>query len=103
MNVQLHCILLPCNIKSKLHLFWTAGCIDSSYGGDQVNTFMTALNMPQVSKTLLKRHDWRVGPGIEAVAHESCAESILLERTLTESSEGTVNNGSDIMLRNHEI
>ena len=48
-----------------------AVCIDSSLGADNMNTLLTALNVPATSKALVKSHERLIGPGIEAVAKKS--------------------------------
>ncbi|TGZ39745.1 Uncharacterized protein DBV15_10868 [Temnothorax longispinosus] len=61
--------------------------IDTGIGEVQVNTFLSALDIHPVSKSLLKRHERDAGLAIERLAKESCQKSIQLERQLTIASE----------------
>ncbi|TGZ50295.1 hypothetical protein DBV15_12063, partial [Temnothorax longispinosus] len=63
------------------------GMIDTGIGEAQVNTFLSALDIHPVSKSLLKRHERDAGLTIERLAKESCQKSIELERQLTIASE----------------
>ena len=45
-------------------------------GGRQVNTFLTTLNIPQVSNTLLSTRQKESGKAFENVAETSMAESL---------------------------
>lgn len=57
--------------------------IDSGMGETQVNSFLTAMNVPQTSTSLLKRYEKIVGRQLEVVAKESCIESLELEKKMT--------------------
>ena len=59
------------------------GMIDAGIGESQINTVLSSLNVPAVTAPLLKRHERIVGTAIEAVAQESCLESIRLENEIT--------------------
>lgn len=48
---------------------------------------MSALGIGTVTPSLLKRHERYVGKVIEAVAKDSCSDSIELEKKLTAESE----------------
>lgn len=59
---------------------------------DQLHTFLTALNIPALPPTLVKRHERLVGPAIETVAENSCQNSIKLEKAMTIATK----NGTEI-------
>lgn len=56
---------------------------DSDIGPTKLNTLLTALNIPHVDPSTLKRAQEDVGPAVAAVAEESCMEALLLEKELT--------------------
>ena len=51
-------------------------------GEMQLNTFLSAVNIPPISSSTMKRIERVVGPVIEMVAKESCEEAVKLEITL---------------------
>jgi len=65
--------------------FYFLGMIDGGLGETQVNTLLSSLNMPAVPSTTLKRYERKVGNAIESVAKESCCESIVVEKMLTQN------------------
>jgi len=48
-----------------------------------LNALLSALNIPAVTDKLFKRHERFVGPAIENLAHQTCVDSIRLEKELT--------------------
>uniref|UniRef100_A0ABD2WA73 Integrase catalytic domain-containing protein n=1 Tax=Trichogramma kaykai TaxID=54128 RepID=A0ABD2WA73_9HYME len=76
-----HCIKTNENeINDQLAL----GMLDTGTGTSQINSLLSTLDIPTVSKTTMKRHERIVGVAIEDVAKNSCVESILLEKKLAE-------------------
>lgn len=69
--------------------FHFVGCLDNSNGPEQVNSWLSAMNMLPASPSLLKRYERAVGREVEAVAKESCREAIELEKGLTLAIEGS--------------
>jgi len=61
--------------------------IDGGLGETQVNTLLSSLNIPAISSTTLKRYERKVGNTIESVAKESCQESIVVEKMLTQNEK----------------
>ena len=57
--------------------------IDAGLGETQLNSFLTAMNIPDISTSLLKRQERVIGKAIEEVAEESCRENLRLEKELT--------------------
>lgn len=66
---------------------YSAAILDAGIGVTQVNTILSALDIPVVSKALLKRHERDAGLAIEKLARKSCQTSIRLERELTIAAE----------------
>lgn len=56
---------------------------DAGIGHTHVATFLSALNIPPITDSLMKRHERAIGPAMEAVAKMSCLESVQLEKELT--------------------
>ncbi|KAL7290174.1 hypothetical protein TKK_0015643 [Trichogramma kaykai] len=83
-----HCIKTNENeINDQLAL----GMLDTGTGTSQINSLLSTLDIPTVSKTTMKRHERIVGVAIEDVAKNSCVESILLEKKLAEEKENSCN------------
>jgi len=59
-----------------------AGLIDSGSGPDPLNNLLSALNVPPVSKGLIKRHEAYIAPAFEKAASMSCMRGILEEKRL---------------------
>lgn len=57
---------------------------DAGLGERVVNTLFSALNVPTVGSTSLKRYERVVGPSILKLAEQTCQESIELEKKLTQ-------------------
>ncbi|XP_066596255.1 uncharacterized protein [Prorops nasuta] len=57
--------------------------IDGGLGETHLNSLLSAMNIPAVSDTTVKKYERLVGPAIEKVAVESCVESIRIEKALT--------------------
>ena len=68
------------------NIFMFPGMYDSGSGVSPVNTFLSALNIPQVSGALMKRHERYVGPAFLEVAKEYCTKNLELEKQRTEAS-----------------
>lgn len=56
-------------------------------GESDVNSFFTGMNLPEVSDKMLKINERKVGAVIEALAKESCEESLIEEKNLTLQQE----------------
>lgn len=61
--------------------------LDAGIGVRQINTILTALNLPAVNHSLIKWCERFVGPLVESVAQTSCNEALKLEKKLTVSNE----------------
>lgn len=59
-----------------------AGMIDAGIGAHQLNTLLSAINLPEMTEPLIKRHERLVGPAIEQVAKVSCLAMARLEKDL---------------------
>jgi len=59
---------------------------DSGLGVEPLNTLPSALNMPRVTPSLMKRYERHVGPAFQSVAQSSCKKYIDLEKKLTEEA-----------------
>ncbi|XP_071652286.1 uncharacterized protein [Temnothorax longispinosus] len=59
------------------------GVIDGGIGITQLNTVLSAMNIPTIHATLLKRYERSVGVAIESAAKESCVEAIKVEKELS--------------------
>jgi len=70
-------------ILQKMHLCLFVAMVDSGSGPRPLNNILSAVNVPAVSESLLKRHERVVGPAIEAIAKRSCAKYIEQEKQLT--------------------
>ncbi|KAH0549838.1 hypothetical protein KQX54_015017, partial [Cotesia glomerata] len=57
--------------------------IDAGIGEAQINTILSALDIPIINSALLKRYGRIVGAAIEQVAEDSCQDFIRLEKQLT--------------------
>ena len=57
--------------------------VHSGIGGRQVNSYLSALNIPPVSNTLLSQREKEIGPGIESVADVSIKQSLAEELKLS--------------------
>ncbi|KAH0546691.1 hypothetical protein KQX54_013714 [Cotesia glomerata] len=63
--------------------------LDGGIGETQLNTILSALNLPTVNHNLIKRYERLVGPAVEVVAKENCHEALKVERELTILNEGS--------------
>ncbi|KAJ8670722.1 hypothetical protein QAD02_001981 [Eretmocerus hayati] len=72
--------------KSKFddtNLKLAVGMLDAGIGETKVNTVMSAINIPTVSATAMKRYERRVGQALETLALSSCEEALIEEKALT--------------------
>jgi len=60
-----------------------SGLIDSGSGVDPFNNILSTLNVPSVSKSIVKRNENYIAPAFEAAASESCNKAILEEKCLS--------------------
>ena len=56
---------------------------DSGMGPTQLNSFLSELNIPPLSTSLLKRHENVSGLAFEKIAKESCERAVKMEIELT--------------------
>lgn len=61
--------------------------VDSGSGPRPLNNILSALNVPAVAESLLKRHERVVGPAMEDLAKRSCSKYIEQEKQLTLDAE----------------
>ncbi|XP_043271195.1 uncharacterized protein [Venturia canescens] len=89
-------VKIACTGKSKNHinrreydvnLKLAVAILDAGIGEAQMNTILSALDIPAVTKSLLKRHERIVGVAIEELANESCRTSIRIEKDLTVAAD----------------
>lgn len=64
-------------------LFLILAMVHTGIGGRQVNTFLTALNIPPVSNTLLSARQKESGGAIETVAESTVAVCLSEELDIT--------------------
>jgi hypothetical protein len=57
--------------------------VHSGIGGRQVNSFLSALNIPPVSNTLLSKREKEMGSAMECVAQASVMENLSEEVKLS--------------------
>lgn len=57
--------------------------IDGGVGVSQLNVILSALDIPSLSTSTLKRYEKVVGSVIETVARNSCRQAIKVEKSLT--------------------
>ncbi|KAJ8676959.1 hypothetical protein QAD02_012746 [Eretmocerus hayati] len=90
--------------KSKYYdtnLKLAIGMLDAGIGETKINTVMSAVNIPTVSTSSMKRYERHVGQAIETLAKASCEEAIKMEKMLTiqdlmnKSGGGDVNNNEE--------
>ncbi|CAA3032911.1 maternal exuperantia-like, partial [Olea europaea subsp. europaea] len=63
------------------------GCLDTGIGHEQINSWLTAVNIPAIMHSTIKRAERFVGPAVEEVARESCRDAIQEEKELTLQSQ----------------
>ena len=66
--------IFPNNILAAVH---------TGFSDTHINKFLSTINVPGISNSMYKRHEREIGPVIEIIAKESCAEAAKLERKLT--------------------
>ena len=54
----------------------------SGLGESDCNSLFTGMNLPEISNTTFKRNERKVGVVFEAVAKDSCEESLIEEKNL---------------------
>ena len=57
--------------------------LDAGIGETKLNTLMSAINVPTISQTSLKRYERFVGTAIQELADISCKNAIDTEKKLT--------------------
>lgn len=77
-NIKVDCPKFSINF-----VFNFSACIDAGIGCDQINTFLSGINVPAISKNLYNRAENDIGPAIEKVAIRSCEKALEEERLLT--------------------
>ena len=60
--------------------------IDAGIGETHLNLLLSALNIPPMSQTSMKRFERIVGKAIESVAQSSCMEAIEMEKKLASNA-----------------
>ena len=73
-----------------------AAMIDAGIGEAQLNTVLSALNIPPLTATILKRYERIVGRVIETVAKNSCHESIKLEKAMYNNNGETATSSETV-------
>ena len=66
----------------KIMLLFT-GALHAGCGATKVNKLLKTMDIPGMSPNTFKIHERVVGPVIEHVAKETCAEAVLLEKIAT--------------------
>lgn len=62
------------------------GALNGGMGETKANKFLTSIGLPKFCNKTFKKHERLVGPIVEQVARESCAEAVALEKELTEKN-----------------
>lgn len=81
-------IIIIIIVAKFVNLYHFTAILDGGIGETQLNTILTALNVPTVNRNLIKRYERLVGPAIENVAKKICLEALKVERKLTIENEG---------------
>ncbi|KAK0159463.1 hypothetical protein PV327_011116, partial [Microctonus hyperodae] len=83
--------------KSKYHVNFKVALaiLDGGIGETQLNTILSALNVPTINHNSIKRYERLVGPAIETVVKDSCHEALKVERELTILNEGYCNSNDE--------
>lgn len=68
---------------NKRNVSRVAGCLDTGIGHEQLNGWLSCMNIPTISRNTLKRAEDRIGPIVKEVAEESCRKALAEERELT--------------------
>lgn len=91
-----NCNYINCVPTGKRHNgIWDANSklatamVHSGIGGRQVNSFLSALNIPPVSNTLLSKREKEMGSAMECVAQASVMENLSEEVKLSKIDENT--------------
>lgn len=63
--------------------------LHAGIGPPHVNALFTSINLPPVSKNILKVREREIGPAIESVAKKSCEEAIEIEKRFWSSEENS--------------
>lgn len=61
--------------------------MDAGLGGEQLNTLLTACDVPPVYSKTLKEHERIVGRALKELADESCLQMLKEEKRLTLENE----------------
>lgn len=61
--------------------------IDAGLGESQINTLLSAMNIPTVRSNLIKRHERLIGVSLKGLGKESCEEALKFEQKLTDSRQ----------------
>lgn len=72
-----------CKIASSNKQLFYLAMLDAGAGETDMNTIMTAMNMPAVNDKILKRHERIVGTAIEKLADKTCLDAVRQEKEFT--------------------
>ncbi|XP_024890202.1 uncharacterized protein LOC112466368 isoform X2 [Temnothorax curvispinosus] len=74
-------------VPGDAHMYYTVNLkAVMGIGETHLNTILSALNIPPLNPTVVKRHERVAGPAIESIAKDSCREGLQLEKKLTLSA-----------------
>ncbi|CAD6233990.1 GSCOCG00007453001-RA-CDS [Cotesia congregata] len=76
--------------RSKYHVNFKLALVvlDGGIEETQLNTILSALNLPPVDHNLIKRYERLVGPATETVTKENCHDALKVEEELKILNEG---------------
>ncbi|KAH0552413.1 hypothetical protein KQX54_009661 [Cotesia glomerata] len=74
--------------KLAAEMWCTTSILDGGIEETQLNTILSALNLPPVDHNLIKWYERLVGSAIETVAKENCHEALKVEQELKILNEG---------------
>ena len=58
------------------------GTLDAGIGETHLNTILTTMNIPNISRSTFKRREREVGLAVEQVAKKSCVEALAQEKEM---------------------
>ena len=58
------------------------GTLDAGIGETHLNTILTTMNIPNISRSTFKRREREVGLAVEQVAKKSCVEAVTQEKQM---------------------
>lgn len=90
-------VTITCIYKMSIYTsYFISGMIHAGIGPTHVNAFLTTMDIPAVSSTMLQGRSSEAGPAIEVVAKASCTAARIAERTAELEKSSTPDEGQDV-------